>query len=111
MGKSLGDRVVLKRRLKKKQRKPNRLFRDRHWHISPQQAEGCSRKDPAGVVDGKEAKMEVMVGDKAFIPNIQGTEVKMDGYRIYHQVKQNDILALLNNKQYQTEHKMKILIR
>ena len=34
---------------------------------------------PGGVVDGKEVKMEVSVGDKVLTSKYAGTEVKVDG--------------------------------
>ena len=49
---------------------------------------------PGGVVDGKEVKMEVAVGDKVIYSKYSGTEVKMDGTE-YIIVKQNDILAIV----------------
>ena len=47
---------------------------------------------PGGVVDGKEIKMEVAVGDRVLASKYAGTEVKLDGeeYRI---LSQSDILA------------------
>ena len=59
----------------------------------PQQAEVVA-VGPGGVVDGKEVKMEVAVGDKVIYSKYSGTEVKMDGTE-YIIVKQNDILAIV----------------
>jgi len=47
---------------------------------------------PGGVVDGKEVKMEVAVGDKVIISKYAGTEVKLDGQE-YTILRQSDILA------------------
>lgn len=47
---------------------------------------------PGGVVDGKEIKMEVAVGDKVIISKYSGTEVKLDGEE-YTILRQSDILA------------------
>jgi len=47
---------------------------------------------PGGVVDGKEIKMEVAVGDKVIISKYAGTEVKLDGNE-YTILRQSDILA------------------
>ncbi len=44
----------------------------------PQQAEVVA-VGPGGVVDGKEVKMEVAVGDKVIYSKYAGTEVKLDG--------------------------------
>ena len=38
---------------------------------------------PGGVVDGKEIKMEVKVGDKVLISKYAGTEVKIDDCLLY----------------------------
>ena len=48
---------------------------------------------PGGVVDGKEVKMYVNVGDKVITSKYSGTEVKIDGEE-YKIVRQNDILAI-----------------
>ena len=50
---------------------------------------------PGGVVDGKEIKMEVSVGDKVIVSKYAGTEVKLDGVE-YTILKQGDILAKVN---------------
>lgn len=49
---------------------------------------------PGGVVDGKEVKMEVKVGDKVLISKYSGTEVKVDGDE-FTIVRQSDILAVV----------------
>jgi chaperonin GroES len=49
---------------------------------------------PGGVVDGKEVKMEVKVGDNVIFSKYSGTEVKIDDEE-YIIVKQNDILAVI----------------
>ena len=46
------------------------------------------------MVDGKEVKMEVKVGDKVITSKYAGTEVKFDGVE-YTILKQNDILAIV----------------
>lgn len=47
---------------------------------------------PGGVVDGKEIKMELAVGDKVITSKYAGTEVKFDGVE-YTILRQSDILA------------------
>lgn len=47
---------------------------------------------PGGIVEGKEVKMEVAVGDKVLTSKYAGTEVKVDGEE-YTILSQNDILA------------------
>ncbi len=49
---------------------------------------------PGGVVDGKEVKMYVEVGQKVIYSKYAGTEVKLDGQE-YIIVRQNDILAIV----------------
>ena len=49
---------------------------------------------PGGVVDGKEVKMEVSVGDKVILNKYAGTEVKL-GQDKYTIVRQSDILAVV----------------
>ena len=48
-----------------------------------------------GIVDGKEVKMYVKVGDKVITSKYSGTEVKLDGEE-YTIVRQNDILAIVD---------------
>ena len=59
----------------------------------PQQAEVIA-VGPGGVVNGKEVKMEVEVGNTVIYSKYAGTEVKMDGTD-YIIVKQEDILAII----------------
>ena len=49
---------------------------------------------PGGMVDGKEVKMQVKVGEKVIYSKYAGTEVKLDGAE-YIIVKQGDILAVI----------------
>ena len=49
---------------------------------------------PGGLVDGKEIKMTVKVGDKVIVGKYSGTEVKIDGEE-YSIVSQSDILAVV----------------
>ena len=60
----------------------------------PQQAEVIA-VGPGGVVDGKEVKMEVKVGQKVIYSKYAGTEVKLDE-ETFIIVKQNDILATVD---------------
>ena len=50
---------------------------------------------PGGVVDGKEVRMEVKVGQKVLISKYSGTEVKVDGEECTI-VRQSDILAVVD---------------
>ena len=49
---------------------------------------------PGGMVDGKEVKMYVNIGDKVITSKYSGTEVKLDGEE-YTIVCQSDILAVI----------------
>lgn len=49
---------------------------------------------PGGLVDGKEVKMTVEVGQKVITSKYSGTEVKCDGQE-YIIVRQSDILAVV----------------
>ena len=49
---------------------------------------------PGGMVDGKEVKMVLNVGDRVIVGKYTGTEVKLDGVE-YTVVAQSDILAIV----------------
>ncbi len=49
---------------------------------------------PGGMVDGKEVKMELKVGDKVIMSKYAGTEVKLDGEE-YVIISQKDVLAVV----------------
>ena len=49
---------------------------------------------PGGVVDGKEIKMELKVGEKVLVSKYAGTEVKIDGVE-YSILRQSDVLAVV----------------
>ena len=49
---------------------------------------------PGGMVDGKEVKMCLNVGDKVISSKYSGTEIKLDGQE-YIITKQSDILAIV----------------
>ena len=59
----------------------------------PQMAEVLA-VGPGGMVDGKEVKMQVSVGQKVIYSKYAGTEVKLDGQEVII-VRQNDILAVV----------------
>lgn len=50
---------------------------------------------PGGIVDGKEVKMELKVGDRVLISKYAGTEVKLDGTE-YTILRQSDVLAIID---------------
>ena len=88
----LGDRVVLKQ-LEAEETTKSGIVLPGQAQEKPQQAEGIA-VGPGGVVEGKEVKMEVAVGNKVIYSKYAGTEVKMDGTD-YIIVKQEDILAII----------------
>ena len=59
----------------------------------PQQAEVIA-VGPGGVVEGKEVKMEVKVGDQVIYSKYAGTDVKLDDEELII-VRQSDILAVI----------------
>ena len=88
----LGDRVVLKL-VEAEETTKSGIVLPGQAQEKPQQAEVVA-VGPGGVVEGKEVKMEVAVGDKVIYSKYSGTEVKMDGTE-YIIVRQNDILAIV----------------
>ena len=88
----LGDRVVLKQ-LEAEETTKSGIILPGQAQEKPQQAEVIA-VGPGGVVDGKEVKMEVTVGDKVIYSKYSGTEVNLDGEE-YIIVKQSDILAIV----------------
>ena len=51
---------------------------------------------PGGMVDGKEVKMYIKVGDKVVFERYKGTEIKLDGTE-YIIVSQSSILAIIED--------------
>jgi chaperonin GroES len=88
----LGDRVVLKQLVAEETTKSGIVLPGQNKE-KPQQAEVLA-VGPGGMVDGKEVKMEVKVGDNVIYSKYSGTEIKMDEEE-YIIVKQNDILAII----------------
>ena len=88
----LGDRVVLKQ-VEAEETTKSGIVLPGQAQEKPQQAVVVA-VGPGGVVEGKEVKMEVAVGDKVIYSKYSGTEVKMDGTE-YIIVRQNDILAIV----------------
>ena len=88
----LGDRVVLKQ-VEAEETTKSGIVLPGQAQEKPQQAEVVA-VGPGGVVDGKEVKMEVAVGDKVIYSKYSGTLVKIDCTE-YIIVKQNDILAIV----------------
>ncbi len=90
--KPLGDRVVIKM-LESEETTKSGIVLPGSAKEKPQVAEVVA-VGPGTVVDGKEIKMEVKVGDKVLMSKYSGTEVKYDGQE-YTILKQGDILAIV----------------
>ena len=88
----LGDRVVLKQLVAEETTKSGIVLPGQSKE-KPQQAEVLA-VGSGGMVDCKEVKMEVSVGDKVIYSKYSGTEVKIDEDE-YIIVKQSDILAII----------------
>lgn len=90
--KPLGDRVVIKM-LESEETTKSGIVLPGSAKEKPQVAEVVA-VGPGTVVDGKEIKMEVKVGDKVLMSKYSGTEVKFDGQE-FTILKQGDILAIV----------------
>jgi chaperonin GroES len=90
--KPLGDKVVIKM-LESEETTKSGIVLPGSAKEKPQVAEVVA-VGPGTVVDGKEVKMEVKVGDKVLMNRYSGTEVKYDGQE-YTILKQGDILAIV----------------
>ena len=90
--KPLGDRVVIKM-LESEETTKGGIILAGAAKEKPQVAQIIA-VGPGGVVDGKEIKMEVKVGDKVLISQYAGTTVKLDGEENII-VRQGDILAIV----------------
>ena len=88
----LGDRVVIKQLVAEETTKSGIVIPGQNKE-KPQQAEVVA-VGPGGMVDGKEVKMEVKVGDQVIYSKYSGTEVKIEDTE-YIIVKQSDILAVI----------------
>ncbi len=90
--KPLADRVVIKM-LEAEETTKSGIVLPGSAQEKPQMAEIVA-VGPGGVVDGKEIKMEVKVGDKVLTSKYAGTEVKFDGQE-YTILRQSDVLAIV----------------
>ncbi|MCK5129912.1 MAG: co-chaperone GroES [Clostridiales bacterium] len=89
--KPLGDRVVIKN-LEAQETTASGIVLPGSAQEKPQYAEVVA-VGPGGLVDGKEVKMNVKVGDKVIFSKYSGTEIKIDDEELVI-VRQNDILAI-----------------
>ncbi len=90
--KPLGDKVVLQQKKAEETTKSGIILASSAQE-KPQEAVVVA-VGPGGMVDGKEVKMEVKVGDEVIYTQYAGTKVKFDQEE-YIIVKQQDIIALV----------------
>jgi len=90
--KPLGDRVVIKM-LEAVETTKSGIVLAGTAKEKPQVAEIIA-VGPGGLIDGKEVKMTVSVGNKVLVSKYSGTEVKVDGIE-YMILRLNDILAIV----------------
>ena len=90
--KPLGDKVVVKF-VEAEEKTKGGIILSSAAQEKPQIAEIVS-VGPGSVVDGKEVKMEVKVGEKVILNQYAGTKVKLDSEE-YTVCRQGDILAIV----------------
>lgn len=90
--KPLADRVVIKS-VEAEETTKSGIILTASAQEKPQIAEVVA-VGPGGIVDGKEVKMTLKVGDKVLTGKYTGTDVKVDGVE-YKIVRQDDILAIV----------------
>jgi chaperonin GroES len=90
--KPLGDRVVIKN-IEVGESIKGGILLPGTAKEKPQMAEVLA-VGPGGLVDGKEVKMQVTVGQKVIYSKYAGTEVKVDDKELII-VRQSDILAVV----------------
>lgn len=88
----LGERVVIKR-LEAEETTKSGIVLPGAAKEKPQMAEVIA-VGPGGMVNGKEVKMEVKVGDKVIFSKYSGNEVKFEGQE-YTILNQSDILGII----------------
>lgn len=88
----LADRVVIKM-VEAEEKTKSGIVLPGSAKEQPQMAQ-VVEVGPGGVIDGKEIKMELKVGDKVLFSKYAGTEVKLDGQE-YTILRQSDILAVV----------------
>ena len=92
MIKPLLDRVVLKA-VENEETTKSGIVLAQTSKEKPQIAEVVA-VGPGGMVDGKEVKMQLVVGDKVVYSKYAGTDVKVSGEE-YIILRQDDILAIV----------------
>ena len=90
--KPLQDRVVIKM-LEAEETTKSGIILTGAAQEKPQVAEIIA-VGPGGLVEGKEVKMELKIGDKVLISQYAGTKVKLEGEE-YTILSQSDVLAIV----------------
>ena len=88
----LADRVVVKL-VEAEEKTKTGIILTAAAQEKPQVAEVVA-VGPGGIVDGKEVKMELKVGDKVIFAKYGGTDIKYDGEE-YTIMRQSEILAVI----------------
>ncbi|MDU4936364.1 MAG: co-chaperone GroES [Peptostreptococcaceae bacterium] len=88
----LADRVVIKK-VEAEEKTASGIVLPGAAKEQPQIAE-IVEVGPGGIVDGKEIKMELKVGDRVIFQKYSGTEVKIEGQE-YTILRQSEILAVV----------------
>lgn len=88
----LADRVVIKK-VETEEKTASGIVLPGTAKEQPQIAE-VVEVGPGGIVDGKEIKMELNIGDKVIYSKYAGTEIKLEGQE-YTILKQSEILAVV----------------
>ena len=88
----LADRVVIKK-IEAEETTKSGIVLPGAAKEKPQEAEVVA-VGPGGIVDGKEVRIEVKVGDRVLFSKYGGNEVKIDGVE-YTILRQDDILAVI----------------
>lgn len=90
----LADRVVIKM-MEAEEKTKSGIVLPGSAQEKPQLAE-VIEVGPGGMVDGKEVKMELKVGDKILFSKYAGTEVKIEDQE-YTIIRQSDVLAVVED--------------
>ncbi|MEF9992700.1 MAG: co-chaperone GroES [Paraclostridium sp.] len=88
----LADRVVIKK-VEAEEKTASGIVLPGAAKEQPQMAE-VVEVGPGGIVDGKEIKMELKIGDKVIFSKYAGSEIKLEGQE-YTILKQSEILAVV----------------
>ncbi len=91
----LGDKIVLKP-IEEEDKTASGIVLPGKEKDKPQQAEVVA-VGPGGLVDGKEVKMQVKEGQKVIYSKYSGTEVEVSKDEKYIIVRQNDVLAIIED--------------